>query len=86
MESNKGEESGEMYSPDEQGEYVPEVGALSFSPRADRCSHSLGNRSDQSATPFCGVCPATQVDDGKSPGVSTSPALSWNAGMVMHVL
>ena len=31
MEPNKGEESGEMYSPDDQGEYMPEAGALSFS-------------------------------------------------------
>ena len=31
MEPNKSEESGEMYSPDDQGEYVHEVGALSFS-------------------------------------------------------
>ena len=27
MESGKGEESGEMYSPDEQGEYTPEAAA-----------------------------------------------------------
>ena len=31
MEPNKSEESGKMYSPDNQGEYVPKVGALSFS-------------------------------------------------------
>ena len=31
MESSKSEESGEMYSPDNQGEYVPKVGAPSFS-------------------------------------------------------
>ena len=31
MEPNKSEELGEMYSPDDQGEYVPEVGMLSFS-------------------------------------------------------
>ena len=31
MEPNKSEESGEMYSLDDQGEYTPEVGALSFS-------------------------------------------------------
>ena len=31
MEPNKSEESGEMYSLDEQGEYVPKVGAASFS-------------------------------------------------------
>ena len=28
MESGKGEESGEMYSPDKQGEYTPEAAAL----------------------------------------------------------
>ena len=31
MEPNKSEESGEMYSPDDQGEYVPKVGTSSFS-------------------------------------------------------
>ena len=31
MESTKGEESGEMYSPDEQGEYAPEASAACFS-------------------------------------------------------
>ena len=31
MEPRKGEESGEMYSPDDQGEYVPEMGEPSFS-------------------------------------------------------
>ena len=31
MEPNTGEESGELYSPDEQGENVPEAGTLSFS-------------------------------------------------------
>ena len=31
MESNKGEESGEMYLPDKQGEFMPEAGASSFS-------------------------------------------------------
>ena len=31
MEPDKGEESGEMYSLDEQGEYVPEESAVHFS-------------------------------------------------------
>ena len=31
MEPNKSEESGEMYSPNKQGEYVQEVGVPSFS-------------------------------------------------------
>ena len=31
MEPNKSEESGEVYSLDDQGEYMPEVGMLSFS-------------------------------------------------------
>ena len=30
MEPNQSEESGKMCSPDDQGEYVSEVGALSF--------------------------------------------------------
>ena len=30
MKPSKSEESGEMYSPDDQGEYAPEVGAPSF--------------------------------------------------------
>ena len=32
MESGKGEESGEMYSPDEQGEYTPETAAPEGAP------------------------------------------------------
>ena len=31
--SNKGEESGEMYLPDEQGEYTPKAAALEGVPR-----------------------------------------------------
>ena len=31
MEPSKGEESGEMYSPDDQGEYAPEWGMHNFS-------------------------------------------------------
>ena len=31
MEPNKSEESGEMYLPSKQGEYMPKVGTLSFS-------------------------------------------------------
>ena len=31
MEPNKSEESGEMYSPDDQGEYMFKLGASSFS-------------------------------------------------------
>ena len=34
MESNKSEELGEIYSPDDQGEYVPGVGAIA-SPSRD---------------------------------------------------
>ena len=30
MEHDKDEESGEMYSPDEQGEYMPKEGAAHF--------------------------------------------------------
>ena len=33
MVPNKSEEPGEMYLPDDQREYAPEVGAPSFSPQ-----------------------------------------------------
>ena len=31
MELNKGDKSGEMYLPDDQGEYVPKLGTHNFS-------------------------------------------------------
>ena len=31
MEPNKGKETGEMYSPDDQGEYLPELSFHNFS-------------------------------------------------------
>ena len=50
MEPNKSEESGEMYSPDNQGEYATEVGALSFSVQG--LSDALtALETDRSATP-----------------------------------
>ena len=61
MEPNKREESGEMYSPDDQGEYVPKVGAPSFSIQG--LSDALIN-CVRGATPIRGVCPTTRGNDG----------------------
>ena len=73
MEPNKSEESGEMYSPDNQGEYMPEVGTLSFSVQ----------RSSDALTVLETV---TEVMMADCPGHPHPPAFLWNAGMVLHVL
>ena len=63
MKPNKSEESGEMYSPDDQGEYVPGVGMMSFSVQG--LSDALtALETDRSATPVRGVCPTTGGDNG----------------------
>ena len=43
MEPIESEESGEMYLPDDQGEYVAEVGAELLCPGTIRCFNSPGN-------------------------------------------
>ena len=69
MEPNQSEESGEMYLPDDQGEYAPEVGMLSFSVQG-LLDALTALETDQSATPTRRVCPTTQGDDGRLPRAS----------------
>ena len=90
MESNKGKESGEMYSPDDQGEYGTDVGASSF---------TVQGLSDALTTLDTGVTEVTvvpfhvgkltlqlEVMMADHPGCPRLPTFSRNAGMVMHVL
>ena len=63
MERNKNEESDKMYSPNEQGEYVPEVGVPSFSVQG--LSDALtALETVTEVQPIRGVCPTTQGNDG----------------------
>ena len=90
MEPNRGEESGEMYSPDKQGEYGTDMGMASF---------AVQGLSDALTTLDTGVMEVTEVQlpagefalqlevmMANCPACPFPPAFSWNVGMVMHVL
>ena len=87
MEPNKGEESGEMYSPGEQGEYMPKAGAPSFS------AQGLSDTLTALGAEVTVVQPASEefalplkVTMADCPGCPCPLTFSWNAGMVMHIL
>ena len=87
MESNKSEESGEMYSSDEQGEYVPEVGTLSFSVQglsdALTALETEVTEVQLTSVEFALQLEVTMADNLEHP---YPPTFSWNAGMMMHML
>ena len=84
MESSKGEESGKMYSPDEQGEYAPEAampkGVPHFSVQGlvDALTTEISNV--QLLPSIAQVCLAAQGDDGRSPGVTLPPIILVECG------
>ena len=87
MEPNKGEESGDIYSPDDQGECVPKAGAPSFSVQG------LSDTLTALDTEVTAVQPPSEefalpldITVADRPGHLHPPAFSWNAGMVMHIL
>ena len=90
MEPNRGEESGEMYLPDDQGEYGTDAGVSSF---------TVQGLSDALTTLDTGVTEVTEVPlpagefalqleitMADCPGHPGLPAFLGNMGMVMHVL
>ena len=84
MEPNKCEESGEMYSPDDQGEYAPEVVMLSFSIQG--LSDALTALETVTEVQPPSEEFALQLKVADCPGHPHPPTFSWNAGMVQHVL
>ena len=86
MEPNKSEESGEMYSLDHQGEYMPEVGMLSF--LVQRLSDALTALETVTEVQFPSEKFALQFEVmmANHPGHPCPPTFLWNAGMVLHVL
>ena len=87
MEPNKGEESGKMYLPDDQGEYMPKAGAPSFSVQG------LSDALTALDTEVTAVQPPSEefallleVMMADCPGRLCPPMFSWNVGMVMHIL
>ena len=86
MEPNKGEESGEMYSPEKQGEYMPEVGAPSFSVQglSDALTALETVMEVQPLSEEFTLQLEVMMTD--CPGCPHSPTFLWNVGMVLHVL
>ena len=87
MEPNKGEESGEMYLPDDQGEYMAKAGVPSFSVQG------LSDALTALDTKVIAVQPPSEeftllleVMMADHPGCPCPPAFSWNVGIVMHIL
>ena len=87
MEPSKGEESGEMYSPDDQGEYMPELGTHNFSVQG-LCDALTALESEimvvqTLSEEYALLLEVRMADCPQHPCPST---FSWNVGMVMHVL
>ena len=87
MDSHHGEESGEMYSPDEQGEYTLVDGAQALTVQGLTDMLSGLELEDTVVEPpeeeLILQLEVTMVDH---PGHPRPPVFSWNAGMVMHIL
>ena len=86
MEPNKSKESGEMYSPDDQGEYAPELGAPSFSVQG--LSDALTALETVTEVQPLSEEFALQLEVmmANHPGLPHPAAFLWNACMVLHVL
>ena len=85
MDSDRHEDSGEMYSPDDQGEYTSLEEASQFS--VQQLSNALadvGKGTDE--TPAEEYAMMLEVMMADCPGQPHPPAFSWNAEIVMHVL
>ena len=85
MDSNRHEDSGEMYSPDEQGEYMLLEGAPRFPIQG--LSDALADVGEGiTEPPVEEYAMILEVMMANCPGWPHPPAFSWNVGMVMHVL
>ena len=85
MDSDRYEDSGEMYSPDEQGEYVLLDDAQRFSMQG--LSDALADvREGITEPPVEEYAMMLEVMMTDRPGWPHPPAFSWNLGMVMHIL
>ena len=86
MELNK-EDIDEMYSSDDQGEYMPESGMQKFSVwgLSDALTYleSEATVVQLAAEEYALLLEVTMAD---RPGHLHPPAFSWNAGMVLHIL
>ena len=86
MELNR-EDAGEMYSPDNQGEYMPKAGMQNFSVQGlSDVLMSLESKVTVVQSPakeYALLLEVTMADQPRHPHL---PAFSWNASMVLHIL
>ena len=85
MDPDRCIDSGEMYSPDDQGEYTsldesPQFSLQGLSDTLVDIGKGMGKTSVEE---YALMLEVMMVD---RPGRSHPPTFSWNAGMVMHVL
>ena len=85
MDSNRHEDSGEMYSPDDQGEYtsLDETPRFSMQGLSDALA-DVGEGTDE--TPAEEYTMMLEVMMADHPGHPSPPMFSWNAGIVMQIL
>ena len=85
MDSDRHEDSGEIYSPDEQGEYMLLNGTPRFSMQG--LSHTLVDVGEGiTEPPTEEYAMMLEVMMADHPGQPCPPTSSWNVGMVMHIL
>ena len=85
MDFDRHEDSGEMYSPDDQGKYTLLDDAPRFSMQGlSDVLADVGEGMDE--TPAEEYAMMLEVTMADCPGQLRPPTFSWNAGMVMHVL
>ena len=85
MDPDRHEDSGEMYSPDDQGEYTPldETPQFSLQGLSDVLADVGEGTGKTSVEEYALMLEVTMSD---CPGRPCPPAFSWNVGMVMHIL
>ena len=85
MDPNRHKDSGEMYSPDDQGEYtlLDEAPQFSLQGLSDALADIGEGTGETSAEEYAMMLEVMMAD---RPGQPHTPAFSWNVGMVMHIL
>ena len=77
----------EMYSPDKQGEYVPEAGVSNFSVQwLSDTLMTLETEVTEVQLPSVEFALQLEVMMANHQGHPHPPMFTWNAGMVMHML
>ena len=85
MDPDRRKDLGEMYSPDDQGEYtsLDETPRFSLQGLSNALAYVREETGKTSVEEYALMLEVTMAD---RPGQPCPPAFSWNAGMVMHVL